>query len=330
MLKIINKYLIKLFFIKLLIVLSLFISFGILIEFISKIGNFNLFFFLLSFEKVFGFVFFITTSWLLISLQKTREFMALLTSSFSSFKANAVITCCIIFFCIVYIFIYDGILLKKLSTNNQNALSLSKIEIYNKEKLCDFEVILFDEIKYQNDEFDFEEADIINFQDCNLKSHTNLIQGSITKDDDKISIQTKQQNITLNYDFKIFKSYFEEQVKNKSFKSIIQKILLYKDFLKYNIQSRTLNIEIMDFVQNILSFFYMSLLSFIFFSKIPPRSEVLFKIFYSTLVASIIYILNMIVLSYIKQLSILNPIFIILPSFIIISIQIIILIYKKV
>ena len=330
MFTIINKYLLKNFFIKLIIVLTLFICFGILIEFVSKVNKFDFFKFLTSFEKVFGFIFFITTAWFAISLQKSREFTAILTSGISSLKIAFLISFGILIFSFFYIFIYDGIILKTLSKNNQNTVFLNRVEIYNNEGDCDFKIILFDNIYYQNDEFVFKEGDVIGFKDCKFNFHSNFREGEVVKTESGILISDSTQTLNLNYNFKIFKSYFEEQVQNKSFKTIIAKVFILKDFIKYKISGRSLTLEIMDFLQNIFSFLYMSLLAFAFFAKIPPRSEVILKIFYAGLMAAVIYITNMIALSYIKQITLLNPIFILLPSFIIISTEIMILIYKRV
>lgn len=327
---ILNKYLMKEFFVKLFIVYTIFLGFGILIEFITKVGKFEAFSFFLNFEKALSFIFFINTTWFLLSLQKSRELISILTSGISTFKIISLVSFCIFIFSIFYILIYDGILLKKLSNNHKGDLFLSEFELYHKESTCNFDLIFFDEIYYSKDKFYFNQADVVSFQDCKMKSHINFVTGELNENQNTITIQDAVNTFSLGYNFDILKASFENKMQTKSFKTIINKIELMLTFIKHNIQSGSLGIDIIDFFQVIISFFYMALLSFVFFIKIPPRSEILFKIFFSFLAMAVLYILNMILTNYIKQISIINPILILVFGFIVIAIEIIMLIAKKV
>ena len=331
--KLIDVYILRTFFTKFLVVLIFATFLGGIIEIASSLGKFNTFHFFLNLEEIFSFVFFISSAWVIIQLQKTREFIIMQSSTFSVIKIFSVFMVFATIWSLLYLFIYNGFFLKKISEKSNDYQTLNKLEIYNQlEKPCDYNVFIFKSIAMDQklQYFNFANVDILNFTDCKFSDYKVLKDGKILNSDNQVKIISQQNTFQTQYNYNVFASYFQEKLDKKSFKTFFETLQLKKNFKKFNVDYRNIEIEIMKTLQKILSFFYTIAISFLFFAKIPPRGKIIVKFFTSICFMACIYIVNIIISSYVEKAVLLSPIFIITPSVILFFTILFILIFKKV
>jgi lipopolysaccharide export LptBFGC system permease protein LptF len=331
--KLIDVYIFRTFFIKFLVVLIFATFLGGLIEIASSFGKFNMLKFFLNVEEIFSFVFFISSAWVIIQFQKTREFIIMQSSTFSVIKIFSVFMVFAMIWSLFYLFVYNGLFLKNISEKSDDYQILNKLEIYNQlQKPCDYNVFIFKSIgmNHKLKSFRFATVDMLNFTDCKFTDYKTLENGKILNSDNQVNIITEKLNVQTHYNYNVFASYFQEKLDTKSFKTFFERLHLKKNFKKFNVDYRNIEIEIMKTLQKILSFFYTIAISFLFFAKIPPRGKIIIKFFISICFMACIYIINIIISSYVEKSILLNPIFIITPSIILFFTILFILIFKKV
>ena len=329
--KIINYYALKVFIIKFCTILFFATSLAAIIEVAATVGNFKPFDFFLNLGNIFSFTFFISSLWTIISLQRTREFIIFQVSTLSTIKIIKIFFSFIFCFSLFFLFVYNGVFLRHLSAKkDQTSIFLPQIEIYNKfEGECNYELLFLKNITFKSPEktFLFSSGDLIIFKDCKFLEHKLLVADLIKSENNELFFSA--QNLKIKYNFETFAKYFEEQFDSKAFKTFYQKLKLIQEFKAQNISSHALQTSVVESLQTVLSFFYMTLVSFLFFAKIPPRGAIIARLLASICLVATIYIVNMILIAAIKQVNIFNPILILIPSLTFIFIILFIIIFRR-
>jgi lipopolysaccharide export LptBFGC system permease protein LptF len=321
--KILTSYIIKTFFVRFLVILTFAGILTSLID-VSSTGSFSALNVVTSFGKIFSFAFFISSAWTLILMQKTREFIILQVCSLSTFKILLKFFAFNLIFCLFYFFVYDGYIIKNLHTKpKESRFFLPTFSVYN--KISDgsngsfqflvINSVLFDEKKQS---FSFKDGDFFQFQEGKFQKYIELKKDIILRQENLLVLNNNE--IEMLYNFDTLAKYFKENINKKAFKTFFEKVNLVREFNKYNLENRKLKLEIFEELQNAISFFQMTLLAFLFFSYIPPRSAFISRFFMAICVISTIYIVNLILIGWIKQFEILSPsLMLAFPSFILIS-----------
>jgi lipopolysaccharide export LptBFGC system permease protein LptF len=200
------------------------------------------------------------------------------------------------------------------------------MHVYNKlEGKCNYNLILLQDLflNRKTQVLSFASANLFYFRDCAFTENIILQDGKINDNEGNIELEGEVIDYSnakifkekFPYEFKIFLKSFEEKVNLKSYKTFIEIIVLMKQFAKVKVNYRNLQFEMIDLIQKVISFFYMIVTTFVFFAKIPPRGQVIGKIFISICFISSLYIVNMILSAYLKKSIFLSPLLaLILPS----------------
>ena len=315
--KILTSYILKVFIVRFVIVVffaSILVS---LIDFAVS-GSINSFSFLLNLSRIFTFAFFVSSAWAIVSMQKTREFIMLQVCTISPFKIIGIFFLFNLLFSLFYIFVYDEILMQKFypKTNTKN-LYLSKFSVYVGGSKNDYEILSINKVNFNDEKkiFHFTSGDFFSFENGKFMAHKTLEKDTITADNDFIFIP--KNKIQLKYNFDTLSKYFKEMTQKESFQPFLSKVKLALEFEKSKLENRKIKLEIFEQIQIIISFFYMTFISFLFFSHIPPRSPILSRFFFAICFLATVYIINMILMGWVRQFSVLNPALILTPSVII-------------
>lgn len=321
--KIFSRYILFTFIKKFFIILFFAITLNFLVDSINNKNGIDAFSFFDNIKEVFSFVFFVSSMWTIILIHKTRELVALETSSISAIKIMLVFLIFNIIFSIFYIFIYNEVILKRLSKVSNTSGYIKSLNLYDAEDSCTYNLLLFANINFLSDKFTFKDSEVLKFENCQFLSSVTIEDGVISKNlNDGIKITGRavlEDKIAdfdrnYNYSFDILKKYYNEKLDKQIYKSFIETILLTVQFKKFNIQTRDLEIKTFEVVNLVISFFYMTLVSFVFFFDIPPRGNVFKRIFIAVIFVSFVYVVRIILISYIKKSAVLSPFLIIIPS----------------
>jgi lipopolysaccharide export LptBFGC system permease protein LptF len=297
------------FFIKKFILASVFGAFlALMIEFVYDPSSITLFNLLSSYNKSLPFLFFISSAWTLIAFNQSNELISFQSHKISLFKISLIFLTFVFLFSLFYVFVYNGLLLPLASKQNKVAnATLGQFSIYNKTDECNYNIIIFNHLNRGEDgEFKFHRGEFASFKNCKFHEYRNLRSDIIQNQAGLVFL--KESNIIINYQFSLLQNTYAEQVNKKSFKTFYHKIKLIREFENFNITNVELKQEVFDFIAQIISFFYMVLLSFAFFSLLPPRGMLFVRFFFSICTLMTIYLINLIITSWLIQTKILNPV----------------------
>jgi lipopolysaccharide export LptBFGC system permease protein LptF len=264
-------------------------------------------------------------------MQKTREFIATQICTVSTFKIILIFFYFTLIFCIFYIFIYNKVILQKTyPSKNPNSLYLSQFAFNANAGGETYQILLLKSanLNLKTQTLSFKNGDLINFKEGKLELYKPLLEDKITSENNILKMEKNQ--LEIEYNFNTLVKYFKEIADKNSFQSIIQKIQLVLEFKNVSLNNRKLEVDIFQEIQGLISFFNMILISFIFFSNMPPRSPVLMRFFSASLTVATIYIINIILIGIISKLPTLNSVLILTPSVIIFLIIFAIFITKKI
>lgn len=338
--KILNIYILKVFLIRFICVLMSITLLLFLGEGISWGVKLNLFRFANNISEILNFVFFITTVWTLVTFHKSRELIIFQTTSFSNLKILRIFINFAFIVSVFYLTIYQGMILKALSRHFSGEGSLSMFNVFNEEKECKYNLFLLSEVQNINNNIFFKKGELLEFNECKLINFFSVKEGKIGASLngngitvngnfmllDRISMETKK----YEYPLEVLIKYFNENIDSKSYKTFYESIKLVFQFKKFNIQTRTMEIFILETFHKITSFFYMILIAFVFFSHFPPRGKLIWRFSIASTVVACVHITISIIFSLIKQSDFLSPYLMILPSLIVIIVALLATVFTEI
>ena len=328
--KILTLYILRTFAIRFFIVVF-FASILVGLIDLASSNQFTLFNFFSNLGRVFNFAFFISSAWTIISMQKTREFVAVQVCTVSTLKIALIFFFFALLFSIFYIFVYNKVILQKTYPHQTpNTLYLNHFAFNTNIGNGNYTLLLLKAVNFntQTQTLSFRNGDLVDFKEGKFTLYKPLVGDKIISEDNTLKMAKNQ--VQIEYNFNTLSKYFKESADKNSFQSIIQKIQLALEFKNAGLYNRKLEVDIFEEMQSLISFFHMILISLLFFANMPPRNPVLMRFFSATMTVATIYIINIILIGVISKLATLNSVLILAPSIIIFLIMFVIFMTKNI
>lgn len=293
-----------------------------------------------NFDATINFAFFISVIWTIIGTQKTQEFVMFQFVPLSIFKIIITICYFVLIFSVFYLFVYKGPILKKLSEKSLNNQHLERFDLYqNINHPCEYNILLFKDITFAKNALKFKSLEMLKFKNCIFTKNIHVKDGSINNGiDNKVNIDGRfiednkmlVRHEILDYNFDILHQNLAQKLDRQTYKTFFENLLMLERFKKLHLNTREIEVGVIDNLRIVVSFFYMTIMPFIFFSTISNRNGLLLKILISIIFGGLAYITDTMLALYVKQSTLLSPVFIIIPPIVILLITFIALVFSDI